>query len=62
MMCRTVFLSLLTFVVVTLAAPTSLDAATLLQNGEEAQALNRFFRSLKASDPCQGAQILRVEL
>jgi hypothetical protein len=37
-----------------MAAPTSLDANTLLQNGEEAQALNRYFKSLKAADPCHG--------
>jgi len=47
--------SFLSLVFVACGAPTQLDAATLLQNGEEAQALNRFFQGLKASDPCKGA-------
>lgn len=46
--------SFLSFVLAAWGAPTQLDAATLLQNGEEAQALNRFFQGLKASDPCKG--------
>lgn len=54
MMHKTLLFSLFGFTAAVLAAPTSLDAATLLQNGEEAQALNRFFKSLKAADPCQG--------
>lgn len=55
MMYKSVILPLLSFAAVVCAAPASLDAATLLQNGEEAQALNRHFRTLKASDSCQGA-------
>ena len=43
------------FSFVACGAPTILDAAALMKNGEEAQALNRFFQGLKASDPCTGA-------
>ena len=43
------------FAFVACGAPTILDAAALMKNGEEAQALNRFFQGLKASDPCTGA-------
>lgn len=36
------------------AAPTApLDAATLLSNGQAAQALNAQFTSLKTTDACQ---------
>ena len=49
--------SFLSLVFAACGAPTQLDVATLLQNGEEAQALNRFFQGLKASDPCKGAYI-----
>ncbi|KII91262.1 hypothetical protein PLICRDRAFT_89592 [Plicaturopsis crispa FD-325 SS-3] len=39
------------------AAPTTaLDAATLLQNGQAAQALNAQFQSLKATDPCNSGE------
>jgi hypothetical protein len=43
------------FIVATRGAPTALDPATLLQNAEEAQALNRQFQGLNVSDPCTGA-------
>ena len=37
------------------SAPTAaLDAATLLQNGQEAQQLNSIFQNLTATDPCSG--------
>lgn len=36
------------------AAPTTLDAATLLKNAQDAQTLNREFRGLKTTDPCKG--------
>ncbi|KAF9450212.1 hypothetical protein P691DRAFT_726450 [Macrolepiota fuliginosa MF-IS2] len=47
----------LSFAVAVYAAPTSLDAATLLQNGQEAQTQNGVFRNLKASDPCEDGQV-----
>jgi len=39
-------------------APTALDAATLLKNGQEAQKLNTEFKTLKATDSCQGMSLL----
>ncbi|KAF5350981.1 hypothetical protein D9756_008332 [Leucocoprinus leucothites] len=56
MMHKFSLLYLLAFVTAACCAPAP-DAATLLQNGEEAQALNRYFQGLKASDPCQDGQV-----
>ncbi|KAJ3570450.1 hypothetical protein NP233_g4396 [Leucocoprinus birnbaumii] len=54
----TTLLSLLTFVIAVSGAPmAALDAATLLRNGQEAQALNRHFQGLTASDSCQDGQV-----
>lgn len=53
-MCKAVLVSLFWFTIATTAAPTLLEANTLLQNGEEAQALNRYFKSLKTDDHCNG--------
>jgi len=36
------------------SAPTALDAATLLKNGQEAQKLNAQFQTIKISDSCDG--------
>ncbi|KAF8632871.1 hypothetical protein AX17_004719 [Amanita inopinata Kibby_2008] len=38
------------------ASPTSLDKATLHQNGLDAQKLNAQFKTLKATDPCKEGQ------
>ncbi|XP_006463728.1 hypothetical protein AGABI2DRAFT_194475 [Agaricus bisporus var. bisporus H97] len=57
MMCKAVLVSLFWFMIATMAAPTLLEANTLLQNGEEAQALNRYFKSLKTADHCNDGQV-----
>ncbi|KXN91807.1 hypothetical protein AN958_11957 [Leucoagaricus sp. SymC.cos] len=56
-MYKTFVFSLLGLIIAARCAPTPLDAATLLQNGEAAQTLNRQFETLKASDPCQDGQV-----
>lgn len=43
--------------VVQSAPAAALDAATLLQNGQDAQTLNQEFKSLKASDPCESMSL-----
>ena len=47
----------LSFVTVSLAAPT-LDSATLLKNGQDAQTLNAEFNKLSATDPCNCTYLL----
>ncbi|KAI0076484.1 hypothetical protein K474DRAFT_1597780, partial [Panus rudis PR-1116 ss-1] len=44
------------------AAPTqSLDSATLLQNGQDAQTLNSEFQSLTVKDACDAGQMACVQ-
>ncbi|KIJ99071.1 hypothetical protein K443DRAFT_680224 [Laccaria amethystina LaAM-08-1] len=43
------------------SAPAALDAATLLQNGQEAQKLNSIFHNLTATDPCNAGEVACVE-
>ena len=47
-------LAFATFILVLSAAVQALDTATLLKNGQEAQAKNILFQNLKQSDPCAG--------